>query len=395
MRSAFRIIKIFLFVSVLAVNGFSAQAVAAADTGWATVDTRLLLMLHPSMNNFDYASGRFFRDAAKKSFDKVVKELKSAREKADKETSSIREQQRLLQQTRFDLFRQQMKATQRLTPADIERLQRDKADLETSRKELARKKPSDRDAEKLFSAKMADIKNKLAIVESSIEGQLANKNTGDLEKQIQQKIGEVDEKLLALAAKILEVEERAVSSIYLTTDETQARLKKIKDEISSLIEKAAKESKIAVVMDASFAMRSQKSSERTTMIPTSEEAPDVISSALFHSFTNLEISPELQASLTGPGGSPLPPEHLVVGRSIGLKDNLTEYLEFRNYMPEKVAGFSTGRLFITGSIDLTPWVARQLFERYKVPETLKNSFMLLIRNYLDFEKDPVVRERDY
>jgi hypothetical protein len=78
-----------------------------------------------------------------------------------------------------------------------------------------------------------------------------------------------------------------------------------------------------------------------------------------------------------------------------MQSNLTQYLEFRNYLPEKVADFSHGRLFISGGTDLTPWVARQLFEKYKIPESVKNSFMLALRNYLDFDKQPTVRERDY
>ncbi|HAE37042.1 MAG TPA: hypothetical protein DCG57_00195, partial [Candidatus Riflebacteria bacterium] len=124
-------------------------------------------------------------------------------------------------------------------------------------------------------------------------------------------------------------------------------------------------------------------------------APDIVSAAMFHSFANLTIDPELQKNLTGPEGAPLPPEHLTVGRSLGMRSNLTQYLDFRNYMPEKVADFSHGRLFLSGGTDLTPWVARQLFDRYKVPEFVKNSFMQLIRNYLDIEKDPETREREY
>ena len=31
--------------------------------GWATIDARLLMILHPRMGNFDYSAGRFFRQS--------------------------------------------------------------------------------------------------------------------------------------------------------------------------------------------------------------------------------------------------------------------------------------------------------------------------------------------
>ncbi len=172
-------------------------------------------------------------------------------------------------------------------------------------------------------------------------------------------------------------------------------MNQITEEIDKLIRKAAEESKIAVVIDNSFAMRTPKRKEKLKMIPATDEAPDVVSSSLFHSFNNLTINPDVAANITGPDNSPLPPEHLVVGRSIGMQSNLTQYLEFRNYLPEKVADFSHGRMIISGGTDLTPWVARQLFDSYKIPDAMKNSFMQALRNYLNFDKEPATRERDY
>lgn len=367
-----------------------------AQDGWATVDSRILLMLHPQMKNFDYSNGRFFREQlSKKDINKVMNELKAAREKAQSESKSVKDQQQQLFLKRFELIKQKTRAKGLLAPGDLERLQKEKTTLEGAMQELLRQKPTNRDAERLFAARKVDLNDRLSIIDQKINGQGDSKTNQEIGKNFQLKIDEIDQQIIELGDKVRKIEENSVSTIYLNSEETEKRLTAIKEEIRELIKKAAEESKIATVMDTSFAMRSPVRKDKMKMIPAVDESPDVVSSSLFHSFDNLTIDPKLQASLKGPEGEPLPAEHLVVGRSLGMQSNLTQYLEFRNYMPEKVADFSHGRLFLSGGTDLTPWVARQLFDRYKIPESVKNSFMLALRNYLNFDKEPVIRERDY
>ncbi|EKD84118.1 MAG: hypothetical protein ACD_39C00232G0003 [uncultured bacterium] len=371
-------------------------AMSQTDGGWATVDTRILLMLHPDMASFDYSNGRFFRDKAlDKDVNKVVADLKKAREQGDKESAPLRDRQKKLLQNRFAVMQQKNRAIQVLAPGDIERLERQKVELEATSRELERQRPADRNAEKMLVARKADVANKLAIIQGHLSETATEEQRRENIEKLQKQVEAIDKDVSDIAQQIVKIEDKAIAAVYLTGEETDLRLQKVKDEITSLIQQAAKESKVAVVMDTSFAMRSQQRKEKLKMIPAVDEAPDIVSAALFHSFVNLTIDPEIQKNLTGPEGAPLPPEHLVVGRSLGMRSNLTQYLEFRNYMPESVAGFSHGRLFLAGGTDLTPWVARQLFDRYKVPEVVKNSFMQLIRNYLDIEKEPDQRERDY
>ncbi|PKL44675.1 MAG: hypothetical protein CVV41_04730 [Candidatus Riflebacteria bacterium HGW-Riflebacteria-1] len=392
-RSWHYLLRLAVFAVCLAIP---LAAMSQTDGGWATVDTRVLLMLHPDMANFDYSNGRFSREKSlEKDINKVVAGLKKAREQAEKECEPLRARQKKLFQDRFLVVQQKTRALQILAPGDIERLEREKVQLQTAYRELERQRPNDSNAAKIVSARKVDIESKLA----EITGHLTATDTAEQRQQkaakFQEQIVVIDKNVADIALQISKIEDKAISAVYLTAEETDTRLKKIKDEITSLIKQAAKESKVAVVMDTSFAMRSAQRKERLKMIPAVEEAPDIVSAAMFHSFANLTIDPELQKNLTGPEGAPLPPEHLTVGRSLGMRSNLTQYLDFRNYMPEKVADFSHGRLFLSGGTDLTPWVARQLFDRYKVPEFVKNSFMQLIRNYLDIEKDPETREREY
>jgi len=369
--------------------------ISAAEGGWATVDTRILLMLHPEMKGFDYNNGRFFREEGEKNIETTIGELKAAHEKASKENIPLRERQTKLLQERFGLIQQRSRTDGAPAPGDIEKFRKEKAVLESSLEELKRQKPANRDAERLFAARRVDLQGRLEIINSRLAGANSPEDVDKNAAQIDAKISEIDTELVKVADLLRQNEEKSVKAIYLTSEETAARLKKIMDEIDALIKKAAEESKIATVIDNSFAMRTPRRKEKLKMIPATDEAPDVVSSSLFHSFNNLTIDPAFAATVQGPEGSPLPPEHLIVGRSLGMQSNLTQYLEFRNYLPEKVADFSHGRMFIMGGTDLTPWVARQLFDRYKVPDSVKNSFMVTLRNYLNFDRDPAVRERNY
>jgi len=387
----------FLMMIMAAICLFVPEAaICQTEGGWATVDTRVLLMLHPDMAGFDYANGRFFRDKKlDKDINKVVADLKKAREQAEKESLPLRERQKKLMQDRFALMQQKARALQVLAPGDIERLERSKVELQAAQRELQRQRPTDRNSEKIYQARKVDLVRRLAAIEEHLTGTGTEDQRRAQAEKLQQQIAELDKSVAEIAVQIGKIGDKAISAVYLTGEETEARLQQVKDEINSLIQQAAKESKIAVVMDSSFAMRSRIRKDKLTMISAVDEAPDIVSASLFHTFANLTIDPYLEKNLTGPDGSSLPPEHLTVGRSLGMRSNLKQYLEFRNYMPEKVADFSSGRPFLVGGTDLTPWVARKIFDRYKVPELIKNSFMQLIREYLDIEKDPVLREREY
>jgi hypothetical protein len=379
--------RIFFIVATAVICLFMpVQTQAQTEGGWATVDTRILLMMHPDMSGFDYANGRFFREKKlDKDINQVVAELKKAHEKSAMESAPLREKQKKILQERFALVQKKTRALQVLAPGDIERLERSKIELQSAYRELERQQPKDRTAEKLFNARKADIARRLAEIQGYLTGTGNEEERRKLAETLQQQIGELDKSLTELAAEIGKIQDKAVASVYLTGEETAARLEKIKAEINKLVQQAASDSKIAVVMDSSFAMRSRARKDRLSTIPATEDAPDIVSAALFHSFANLTIDPELAKNLTGPEGSPLPPEHLTVGRSLGMRSNLKQYLDFRNYMPERVADFSGGRPFLVGGTDLSPWVARQLFERYKVPEFVKNSYMQLLREYLDVD----------
>lgn len=350
MRIRFKPLKAAPFFPIVAalfsvVALFSAVTLFAANPpgGFATVDTRLILLLHPSMANFDFSNGKFFRsETPNKKFEDVLKELQACQKKSGEALKGLEEQRR--------------------------RLSASKTDLLTRREDV-----------------INDLYVKVASTGYQVRGK--EEKIQEFEGRYLLQLAQLDAQISQNADQIRKALEIGYSTLYLTTEETEKRLSEIKTEIQSLISEAARESGISVVIDNTYAMRSQNKSGEVSQVPVIDEALDVVSSSLFHSFANLQIDPALKGVLKNGDGMPIPEEHLLVGRSIGLMNNLQRYLQFRNYFPEKIGNFSPGQMFLVGGVDLTPWVARKLFARYRIPGFLQNSFMVLIRNYSDFERN--------
>lgn len=388
--------KLVAVVLFLLVSTLSLQSAEPESGGWATVDTRILFMLHPLMVDFDYANGRFFRDSEpRRNVNVVFNQLQQARAEAAKEIEPLEEKIKELEQQRFSLVVERERAVRGFAPGDIERLQRTLAETKAALAELDRQEPSSKAREEQLSARRVNLLARLEKVQSALDGQLVAQDGESRAEKYRQALSANAKQIRELRDQIASIQDESVRVIFLTRKETAERIEKIRNEIDSLVKEAARESQIEVVIDNSFAMRSQERKDKRKMIPAVEDAPDVVASSMFHSFINLEFEPGLKEALREHDDSPMLDMHLEVGRSIGMRSNLVQYLEYRNYMPQIVTGFSHGRMFITGGFDMTPWVARKLFDRYEVPERLKTSYMMLLRNYLDFEREPSQREREY
>lgn len=344
MKNSFRARAVWLLLLLATSIGFGGPAATAAPAGgFGTVDTRLLMLLHPLMSNYDYSNGKFYRsENMNKRFEDVLKELQTGQKQAAEAMKGLEEQRRKLVAARNDTLNR--------------------------REEV-----------------INDLLNKAASSGYVVRGK-EDKIT-EFEARYQVQLSQLDTQLTQNAEQSRKVQEAALASLFLTTEETDKRLGQVKSEIQALIGEAARESGISVVLDNTYALRTQERSWDVPQVPVIDEALDVVSASLFHSFANLQIDPALKAILKNADGKPIPEEHLVVGRSVGMMNNLQRYLQFRNYIPEKVGNFSPGKIFLVGGVDLTPWVARKLFARYRIPEFLQNSFMVLLRNYSDFERD--------
>lgn len=338
--SLFLVLVGLLAVSLAPTNAQAPQPARAS--GLATVDGRILLMLHPMMATFDYSNGRFYRDESlKKNFNVVAQQLQQLQQGSRKALATIESQKKRLMQARLEIM----------------------AKREEALNNLSSKVAS-------ISYNIRDKDRKIAEFEQRYAAQL-RQNTADLE---------------ALHAEMIKAQDAAMAPLYLTTEEADKRLASIRAEIQSLIAQAAREGGYHTVIDNTFGLTTQKRAHDIPQVPALDESVDVVSSSLFHSFVNMDINPAVKSALQMPPNTTTAEEHMVAGRSIGMTDNLKQYLEFRHYMPEAVAEFAPGKIFLIGGTDLTPWIARQLFTKYRIPMTLQNSFMVLIRNFQDFER---------
>jgi hypothetical protein len=375
------------------VFAFCCVGVSAKDMG--TVDTRILLMLHPGMISFDYSNGRFFRDSKpEKHIDNVYEQLKEARKVADAKNAALSKEIKELEIQKFEVIKLLTREEQYFAPGDLKLFKKERENLKTALKDLNEQAVDSADEASLVEVKKRDLKERIKVLDDTLNNLSALDVNQEKVKEYKEKIAGLD---LALAERANEIrinEEEAVKVIYLTTEETEERINAIRAEIKEIIDKTAKEAHVSLVIDSSFAMRTPTRKHRDTMIPAVDESPDVVSSALFHSLINFEIDKELEATLQVPVEGTVT-QHLIAGRSTGLETNLKQYLEFRNYMPSRVAGISTGNIFISGGVNLTPSCARKLFDKYNVPEAMKQRHMQVLRNFMDFEREPFFRERDY
>lgn len=340
MRSLDRIV-----LTLVAVSSLSAAVAAPAPAGirgCATVDTRLLLILHPRLANFDYSQGRLYRtDLSQRPREQIQKELAACWEKAASAGSAVSSKRsRILEQRAQILLRWDETMNSMYANAASGSVQ-------------------PRDHDKTMKEFDARFRAELAGCEASLEA---------VEK----------EKILA--------QESALSAVYLSSQETEREVASARNEIAQLIAQTAQENQVAMVLDSTFAMTAVCLDPNIACIPRQSTSFDTTTASLFHQFTNWEDIPAGQIPLAD-GTTVDAAAHLAPQRMKNMIDMLQQQLEVRPYVPTGLAQFSPGNLFLFGGVDLTAAVARKLFTQYRVPEELKNSYMLFIKDYTSFEQN--------
>lgn len=367
-----------------------------AQNNMATVDTRILLMLHPAMVDFDYAMERFYRDSSEeKKAEKVYADLYKAQQKTDVKRKELKSKSDSLAQAKFELETAIDKLKNPLGSDEIERLKANKKNLSNVLLQLQSVVSTSKEQQKLNSDKIKDINLRI----KDIDGLINNEVVVD-EKYKKSRLEELNNQLIQVEKQIkqnqeeqLIVEDEAISSVYLTRKETKERIEKIKNEILNIIKDAAKDAKYSIVIDNSFAMRSVNRKRRRGSISVTEDAPDLVSTNLFHVFLNLEITDELLSFTNLPGE--YAKKHIIAGHTIGMQSNLKQYLEFRNYMPDKLSSFSNGNIFLIGGNDITVYVASKLIDRYSIPDSTKKMLLKTLKDYMSFEIEPDIHKVEY
>lgn len=373
--------------------------VKAEAQGFATVDTRVLLMLHPLMADFDYSIGRFYRESTKnKNSYEVWLLMDNARKKTEPELEKIKKEISDLTQKQLEYETLLERNLNRFAIGDIEQLIARKKALQDVVKELSSKTPRDKNEQKRIETRLLNVKDTIAEIEDLLldneDEERKAKRLKSIE-EIKENIKAVKEEIAKKEQERFEVGEKAFSMVYFTLKETNERIEKAKKEVFSLIEKAAKEGKFSVVLDTTFAMRSVKRKRRNNIISINDDSPDVVGASLFHYFSNLEDEPETIEHLKKNLGEEMAQLHFVAGHTIGMQSNLKQYLEFRNYLPETASSFSNGKVFLIGGSDITIAVARNMINKYKIPESTKELLIKTLREYVNYEIEPYLHEITY
>ncbi|HOY67639.1 MAG TPA: hypothetical protein PLP29_12150 [Candidatus Ozemobacteraceae bacterium] len=317
-------------------------AVAAENGGCATVDTRLLLILHPRLANFDYAQGRLFRpDIAQRPREQIQNELAACWEKATTAAANVAKKR-----SRFLEQRSQI-------------LQRWDETMNSMYEHAASGSAQPRDHDRTMQEFDARYRAELASCEAALE---------------------------AVDREIVAAQESALSPVYLSTQDTEREVAQAKNEISQLIAQAAQENRVTMVLDATFAVTAVCLDQGIACVPRQSGSFDTTTAALFHQFCNWENIPPGMIPMAD-GTKVDAAAHLAPQRMKNMIDTLQQQLDVRPYVPNGLARFSPGNLFLYGGNDLTPAVARKMFAQYRIPEELKNSYMLFLKEYASFEQE--------
>jgi len=333
---------LFLMASCLFFAACSSMAMAA-EGGWATVDARLLLAVHPAMASFDYSHDRFFRNnPASGETASLAKKLQEAWNKAQPRLRELGVKKDKLNQDKFEILQK-----------------RDKT--------------------------MRDLMEK----EATQRGQVRDreKQIAEYEDRYTKSLIACDAQLERLNREIEQAGEDAYSPVYLTKDETAKQLETIKKEVEWLVAQTAQENRISVVLDTTFGRNSIEKSPESVTIPQYPEPSDTLASRLFHTFSNW-VPPQVpETTVPGPNGQPVSArEHVAFAAGQNMVQTLEKYLEFKPYLTRIAAAFSSGNIFLSGGVDITAAVAKKIFTKYRVPPEIQNSFQLLIQKYAQFDK---------
>jgi len=331
----------FFFSTILFLLLVSTKPCASAPGGgWAFVDSRLLLILHPSMANFDYSTGKFFRPGvAGKKPEELQKELNAAWNRIQPKLRELMSRQSRIIQGRADM--------------------------------LARRD----ETLNMMMSKAAVGKEKVRDYPQTI---------GDFEKKYNQELEGFSKQLADIDNQIKTLTDEAYSPVYLTIAESNQQLERIKLEIDDLIKQTANETGTAVVIDSSFGAPALKKSDKLCVIPTQTEPVDTLSSNLFHFFSNWE--PPAPGQIPMADGTKVDAAtHLVPRMTENKIQTLKQFLDFRLYLPQNGSTFSPGKFFVLGGVDLTPQVAWKIFSKYRIPQEIQNAYMYVVKEFNNFE----------
>ena len=348
--------------------------------GFATVDTRILLVLHPLMVGFDYNNGAFFRNPNQiEVSNKIRLELQKAQEKADIENEKIFKQIKEIETERIDASNALMRELNVFAPGERKSMEQDLAVMKKVLEGLKGDVASDMAQVRYRNTKIKELEGQIASLDAVLENPASVVPNEKNIKEYENRIAAMDKRIAELNAEIIDNNDKAMSALYLTRKETEDRLTQIRNELKEIINEVASKEGCTLVIDNSFGVREYDSKTKKSIV-SGNDSPDAGSSALFRSF--LSFKPDVEGIDTNVMSKEEATEHITLGSAMNLEQNLQEYLEYKDWVPSKVADFTFGSLFISGGKDLTVLCAKRLFDKYDVPEYVRQRFAPKLSEYL-------------
>jgi hypothetical protein len=116
-------------------------------------------------------------------------------------------------------------------------------------------------------------------------------------------------------------------------------------------------------------------------VPAQQDQTDFLSSQLFHFFTNWEDAHAGKSVPMADGTKVDYMAHVGPKLSMSKANSFKEYLEFKPYLTKGISQFAPGSIFLQGGTDLTPLVARRIFEKYRIPADLRNALEAVLQEH--------------
>lgn len=368
------------YLLIFFVTAFIIYSNTLFAQGFATVDTRLLLILHPSMVGFDYNNGAFYRNSEQLEVsNKMMLELQKAQKEADISNEKIFKQIKELESERFAVSNALMREINVFAPGERKSMEQDLAVMKTVLNGLKSDTAGNMDQVKYQNQKIKELENQIASLDAVLENPATVVPNEKKIKEYEARIVAIDKRIAELKAEIIDNNDKAMSALYLTRKETEERLTKIRNELKEIIKAVATEEGCSMVIDNTYGVREYDNEKKKSII-SGNDNPDVGSSALFHSFLSFKPNVEGIDSNVMPKEQAV--EHITLGAAMSLEQNLQQYLEYKDWVPSKVSDFTFGSLFISGGKDLTVSCAKRLFDKYDVPEYVRQRFAPKLSEYL-------------
>ena len=348
---------------------------------FATVDTRILLILHPQMVGYDYNNGAFYRNPNQiEVSNKIRMELQKAQKKADLENENITKQIKELESERVAVSTALIREMNVFAPGERKRMEQEIGVMKTVLSEMKAQTVGGMEEVTLHNKKIKELEDKRTGLEAKVKNPASFKPNEKNVKEYKERIAAIDKRIAELNLEIIDNNDKAMSALYLTRKETEERLTNIRTELKEIIKAVAADEGCSIVIDNTYGVREYDSKTKKSIV-SGNDNPDVGSSALFRSF--LSFKPNVENIDTNVMSKEEAAEHITLGSAMSLEQNLQQYLEYKDWVPSKVSDFTFGSLFISGGKDLTVLCAKRLFDKYDIPEYVRQRFAPKLSEYLN------------